>query len=103
MFWIFEGIRSESPGYKWRELYRGPHRLYDLRRTAASQMGKLKVPRLHIAKVLNHSTGDITGVYDRHDYATEKRGALDKWATELAAIVTAKKVGGSEHAAANHS
>lgn len=60
---------------------------HDLRRTTASQMGKLKVPRLHIAKVLNHATGDITGVYDRHDYAAEMREALEKWATHLTAIV----------------
>jgi hypothetical protein len=33
------------------------------RRTAASFMTKLKVPRLHAEKVLNHSTGDIAEVY----------------------------------------
>ena len=60
---------------------------HDLRRTAASFMTKLKVPRLHVEKVLNHSTGDIAEVYDRHDYHAEKRAALLRWAEELKALV----------------
>jgi len=59
---------------------------HDLRRTAASFMTKLKVPRLHVEKVLNHSTGDIAEVYDRHDYLPEKRAALERWAEHLQAI-----------------
>jgi len=64
---------------------------HDLRRTAASHMTKLKVPRLHVEKVLNHSTGDIAEVYDRHDYLPEKREALEKWARHLSAIVEGKE------------
>jgi integrase len=60
---------------------------HDLRRTAASFMTKLKVPRLHVEKVLNHSTGDIAEVYDRHDYLPEKRAALEKWGEHLQAII----------------
>lgn len=60
---------------------------HDLRRTAASFMTKLRVPRLHVEKVLNHSTGDIAEVYDRHDYLPEKRAALDKWGEHLKEIV----------------
>ncbi len=60
---------------------------HDLRRTAASMMTKLKVPRLHVEKVLNHSTGDIAEVYDRHDYAAEKRAALDTWGSCLRTII----------------
>jgi hypothetical protein len=36
--------------------------------------------------VLNHisgSRGGIAGVYQRHDWATEKRAALDAWATHV--------------------
>lgn len=51
---------------------------HDLRRTAASFMTKLGIPRLNVEKVLNHSTGDIAEVYDRHDYLPEKRSALEK-------------------------
>jgi integrase len=63
---------------------------HDLRRTAASFMTKLGVPRLHVEKVLGHSTGDIAEVYDRHDYLPEKHAALDKWATHLEAVVNGK-------------
>lgn len=50
-------------------------------------MTKLKVPRLHVEKVLNHSTGDLAEVYDRHDYLPEKRAALEKWGEHLKAIL----------------
>jgi len=63
---------------------------HDLRRTAASFMTSLKIPRLHVEKVLNHSTGDIAEVYDRHDYFQEKRAALEKWGKHLSAIVEGK-------------
>jgi integrase len=63
---------------------------HDLRRTAASFMTKLKVPRLHVEKVLNHSTGDIAEVYDRHDYLDEKRTALGTWGAYLSDIVGGK-------------
>ena len=50
-------------------------------------MTKLRIPRLHVEKVLNHSTGDIAEVYDRHDYLREKRIALEKWGRYLTAII----------------
>lgn len=64
---------------------------HDLRRTAASFMTKLGIPRLHVEKVLNHSTGDIAEVYDRHDYLPEKRAALEKWGEHLQAIVEGRE------------
>lgn len=63
---------------------------HDLRRTASSTMTKIGIPRLHVEKVLNHSTDDIAEVYDRHDYLPEKRAALEKWATHLAEIIEEK-------------
>ena len=41
--------------------------------------------------VLNHVSGSragIVGVYQKHDYAAEKRQALDAWARRLEAIVS---------------
>jgi len=64
---------------------------HDLRRTAASAMTMLGVPRLHVEKVLNHATDDIAEVYDRHDYLPEKRVALERWATHLMEIVEGKE------------
>ena len=40
--------------------------------------------------VLNHisgSRGGIAGVYQRHDWAAEKRAALNFWATHVRSIV----------------
>jgi hypothetical protein len=39
---------------------------------------------------LNHISGSragIAGVYQRHDWATEKRAALDAWAGHVLAVV----------------
>jgi integrase len=65
--------------------------LHDLRRTAASGMAMLKVPRLVVGKVLGHADADVTGRYDVHAYDREKRAALQKWADELERIAKAKK------------
>jgi integrase len=58
-------------------------RLHDLRRTAASGMARLGVAPHVIEKVLNHVSGQISGVaavYNRHGYNDEKRRALQTWA-----------------------
>ena len=65
--------------------------VHDLRRTAASHMTALGVPRLHVAKVLNHAESGVTAIYDRHDYAQEKREALQLWADHLQAIVQGRR------------
>jgi integrase len=63
---------------------------HDIRRTVATNLQKLGV-RLEVTEaVLNHVSGSragIVGVYQRHNYADEKREALDKWADRLAQIV----------------
>jgi len=41
--------------------------------------------------VLNHASGKITGIaaiYARHDYAEEKRDALERWAEEVQRTVS---------------
>lgn len=61
----------------------GPWALHDLRRTAATVMGKLGTSRFVLGRVLNHSDGSVTGIYDRHEYLAEKRAALDAWGAYL--------------------
>jgi integrase len=67
-----------------------PWVFHDLRRTVATNLQKLGV-RLEVTEsVLNHVSGSragIVGVYQKHDYATEKRQALDAWARRLEAAV----------------
>jgi hypothetical protein len=66
-----------------------PWSIHDLRRTVATGLQRLGV-RLEVTEaVLNHisgSRGGIAGVYQRHDWAAEKRSALDAWAAHVLAI-----------------
>jgi integrase len=66
-----------------------PWSIHDLRRTVATGLQRLGV-RLEVTEaVLNHisgSRGGIAGVYQRHDWAAEKRAALDAWAAHVLAI-----------------
>jgi integrase len=65
-------------------------RLHDLRRTMATGMAKLGVPVQVTEAVLNHRSGAVSGiaaVYQRHDYAGEKGGALRLWADHLERLV----------------
>ncbi len=71
-------------------------RLHDLRRTVATEMAKLKVAPHVIEKVLNHSTGQISGVagvYNRYAYLDEKQAALNTWARKLESIVKKSETG----------
>jgi hypothetical protein len=45
------------------------------------------VSRFVIARVLNHADSTMTGIYDRHEYLTEKREALEKWSSYLEGLV----------------
>jgi integrase len=68
-------------------------RLHDLRRTVASGMARLGVAPHVIEKVLNHVSGEISGVaavYNRHGYDAEKREALQKWALYLKQLASSK-------------
>jgi integrase len=68
--------------------------LHDIRRTVASGLQRLGV-RLEVTEaVLNHHSGSmagIVGVYQRHDYADEKRDALTRWADHVDALVSGRK------------
>jgi hypothetical protein len=46
-------------------------------------MGRLGVNRFILSRVLNHTDSSVDGIYDRHDYLSQKRRALDLWAAEL--------------------
>jgi integrase len=63
-------------------------RVHDLRRTAATGMAQIGIPRLVISQILNHREGGVTQIYDRYSYDREKRMALIKWDDHLRQIVT---------------
>jgi integrase len=65
-------------------------RLHDIRRSMASGLARLGVNLPTIEKVLNHrsgSFGGIVGVYQRHDFAAEKRAALERWVAHVQQVV----------------
>jgi integrase len=77
---------KRSRGERWT--------LHDLRRTASTAMQRLGVADAVRKVVLNHSRKadlGVTAVYSHHDYADEKRVALDRWATHLLGIVEPPK------------
>lgn len=64
--------------------------LHDLRRTAATGMAGLGFPPHVVEAVLNHRSGTrrgVAGVYNRFDYAAEKRDALEAWGRYVLALV----------------
>ncbi|NKJ02877.1 site-specific integrase [Novosphingobium sp. SG707] len=68
-----------------------PWRVHDLRRTLATGLQRLGTRFEVTEAVLNHVSGaksGVAGIYQRHDWAEEKRTALEAWARHIAAIVT---------------
>ncbi|MFF0920521.1 tyrosine-type recombinase/integrase [Rhizobium leguminosarum] len=81
---------AEARGEKDFEPQIAPWRLHDLRRTCASGMAELGQPVHVVEAVLNHKSGSIKGVaavYNRYEYAEEKRGALTAWAGHVQGLI----------------
>ncbi len=66
-------------------------RPHDLRRTAASHIAGLRVPRFVVERLLGHIDSSVTAIYDRYEYADEKAAALAKWDRKLRAILTGER------------
>jgi len=84
------GADPETDDFELSEWLLPDWRLHDLRRTAASEMARLRQPPHVIGAILNHSPGavmGITAVYNRHRYTDEKRRALAAWGRELERII----------------
>src|SRR5262249_55971453 len=63
-----------------------PFTLHDLRRTAATGMAALGIAPHVVDRILNHSTGRISGVarvYNRHEYLPERKVAVESWAKHI--------------------
>src|SRR5262249_24195694 len=66
-------------------------RLHDLRRTSVSGTAALGLAP-HVAdKILNHQSGTISGVaavYQRHQFLSERKEALESWGAHVTHIVS---------------
>jgi integrase len=70
-----------------------PWRIHDLRRTVATGFQRLGVRFEVTEAVLNHLSGSRSGlpaVYQRHDWADEKREALEAWARHIQKLAGAQ-------------
>lgn len=95
--WVFPARGVDGPlshvkktAEKARELSGCDWTPHDLRRTAASHMAAIGIPRIVISKLLNHAEQGVTAVYERYSYDREKREALDAWAERLGVILKAE-------------
>jgi integrase len=61
--------------------------LHDLRRCARSLMSRAGVNVDHAERVLGHVIGGVRGVYDRHEFYSEKKAALEALAAQIDRIV----------------
>jgi integrase len=101
---IFPGLRGPFNGFsKAKEALDkasgvNDWRLHDLRRSLATGLQRLGV-RLEVTEaVLNHVSGSragVVGIYQRHNWADEKRAALDAWGAYVSALVEGQKVQGN--------
>jgi integrase len=65
-----------------------PHwRPHDLRRACRTGLSRLKVSKEVAERVINHARPKLDETYDQHDFLSEKREALEKWATHLQAVI----------------
>lgn len=63
-----------------------PWRLHDLRRTVATNMQRLGVRFEVTEAILNHvstTQSGVASVYQRHDWAEEKREAMNSWGVKM--------------------
>ena len=80
--------QAEEAGEDPESIEPMPHwRTHDLRRTARTGLAEIGVPQIVAEKVLNHAERNmLVKTYDRHEYAPEKRDALERWALRLREI-----------------
>jgi hypothetical protein len=68
-----------------------PWTLHDIRRSVATRMNDLGIAPPHVIEaILNHVSGHkagVAGIYNRSDYAREKRSALALWADHVRSVV----------------
>ena len=65
-------------------------RLHDLRRYMRSGLAKLGISQTVAEQCLGHIAGGLVGVYDQHNYASEKADAWRRWGDYLAALVAGR-------------
>jgi integrase len=63
--------------------------VHDLRRTASTRLNELGFDKRWVEKQLNHEDQTVAGVYNRAEYAEQRRGMLQQWADYLEGLKVA--------------
>jgi integrase len=90
---ILERLRddAEANGRDPQAVEAPPHwTFHDLRRTVATNLQRLGVKLEVTESILNHVSGSragLVGIYQRHEFTSEKRDALAAWARRLDSII----------------
>jgi integrase len=69
---------------------------HDLRRTLATGLARLGIPRDDRLAVLAHSYGDVHEVYDQYERLPQKRAALEMWERHLRKVIADQSVTGGK-------
>jgi integrase len=80
-----------------------PWRLHDMRRTGVSRLAAMGFDSIVADKLLAHKPAKLKGVasvYQRHDFAAERRKALEAWADHVTGAATTSNVVPFERATA---
>jgi integrase len=79
-----------------------PFTIHDLRRTGSTLLHEKGFPSDVVEKALNHTIGGIRGVYNRAEYADQRRKMLQFWGDYIEGLASEKKVliGNFTHGAA---
>ena len=84
---LHDNSLSHSAGRIRRKLQLPHWTPHDLRRTVATELGRLGYNGFLIGRLLGHADRSITAVYNRWDYLPEKREMLERWGQRLMEIV----------------
>jgi len=66
--------------------------IHDLRRTASTLLHENNWPSDVVEKALNHTIGGVRGVYNRAEYAPQRREMLQFWADTIEQLMTTGQV-----------
>jgi integrase len=70
---VLAGVRTGLPHYT----------IHDLRRTGSTRLNEMEFNELWVEKALNHSKKGVSGIYNRAEYAKQRREMMQAWADHL--------------------
>jgi integrase len=69
-----------------------PFTIHDLRRTGSTLLHEKGFPTDVVEKALNHTIGGVRGVYNRAEYAEQRRRMLQSWADYVEGLAAEKEI-----------